>query len=38
LHLRGPNGAKDEFLLAVTTQNLRKSAEFIPLPAPNFVA
>jgi hypothetical protein len=26
LRLRGPNGAKDEFLLAATVQNLRKLA------------
>jgi hypothetical protein len=37
LRLRGPNGAKDEFLLAATAQNLRKMAKLItilPLPAP----
>jgi Transposase DDE domain len=34
LRLRGPNGAKDEFLLAATAQNLRKLAKPIPLPAP----
>jgi hypothetical protein len=33
LRLRGPNGAKDEFLLAATAQNLRKLAKLIPLPA-----
>ena len=33
LRLRGPSGAKDEFLLAVTAQNLRKLAKLIPLPA-----
>jgi transposase len=38
LRLRGPNGAKDEFLLAATAQNLRKLAKLIPLPAPNFAA
>lgn len=27
LRLRGPNGAKDEFLLAATAQNLRKLAK-----------
>lgn len=32
--LRGPNGAKDEFLLAATAQNLRKLAKLIPMPAP----
>ena len=31
LRLRGPNGAKDEFLMAATAQNLRKLA--MPLPA-----
>ncbi|WP_184060893.1 transposase, partial [Sphingomonas aerophila] len=34
LRLRGPNGAKDEFLLAATAQNLRKMAKLIPLTAP----
>ena len=37
LRLRGPNGAKDEFLLAATAQNFRKMAKLItmsPLPAP----
>jgi hypothetical protein len=38
LRLRGPNGAKDEFLLAATAQNLRKLAKLVPLPAPNFAA
>ena len=32
LRLRGPTGAKDEFLLAATAQNLRKLAKLIPLP------
>jgi hypothetical protein len=32
LCLRGPNGAKDEFLLAATAQNLRKMAKIIPMP------
>jgi len=36
LRLRGPNGAKDEFLLAATAQNLRKLAKLIPFPAPIF--
>jgi transposase len=36
LRLRGPSGAKDEFLLAATAQNLRKLAKLIPLPAPSF--
>jgi transposase len=34
LRLRGPNGARDEFLLAATAQNLRKLAKLMPLPAP----
>ncbi len=34
LRLRGPNGAKDEFLLAAAAQNLRKLAKLIPMPAP----
>ena len=29
LRLRGPNGAKDEFLLAATAQNLRKMAKLL---------
>jgi len=36
LRLRGPNGARDEFLLAATAQNLRKLAKLVPLPAPAF--
>jgi transposase len=32
LRLRGPNGAKDEFILAATAQNLRKLAKIIPMP------
>jgi hypothetical protein len=36
LRLRGPSGAKDEFLLAATAQNLRKLAKIIPLPTPIF--
>jgi transposase len=31
LRLRGPNGARDEFLLAATAQNLRKMAKLIPV-------
>jgi hypothetical protein len=31
-----PNGAKDEFLLAATAQNLRKLAKLIPFPEPAF--
>ena len=34
LRLRGPNGARDEFHLAATAQNLRKLAKLIPMPAP----
>jgi aminoglycoside phosphotransferase (APT) family kinase protein len=34
LRLRGPNGARDAFLLAATAQNLRKLAKLIPMPAP----
>jgi len=34
LRLRGPNGARDEFLLAATAQNLRKRANLIPMPQP----
>lgn len=35
LRLRKPNGAKDEFLLAATAQNLRKLAKLFPgAPAP----
>jgi hypothetical protein len=33
LRLRGPYGAKDEFLLAATAQNLRKLAKIIPTAA-----
>lgn len=33
LRLRGPNGAKDEFLMAATAQNLRKLAKLVPQPA-----
>src|SRR6185437_4681679 len=34
LRLRGPNGARDEFHLAATAQNLRKLAKLIPARAP----
>jgi transposase len=34
LRLRGPNGARDEFLLAATAQNFRKLAKLIPMPQP----
>jgi transposase len=33
LRLRGPNGARDEFHLAATVQNLRKLAKLVPVPA-----
>jgi len=32
LRLRGPNGARDEFTLAATAQNLRKMAKLISMP------
>jgi transposase len=34
LRLRGPCGARDEFLLAATAQNLRKLAKLIPAQTP----
>ena len=34
LRLRGPNGARDELLLAATVQNLSKIAKLIPEPTP----
>ena len=34
LGLRGPRGARDEFLLAATAQNLRKLAKLIPQVPP----
>ena len=34
LRLRGPCGARDEFLLAATAQNLRKMAKLIPMMQP----
>ena len=34
LRLRGPCGARDEFLLAATAQNLRKLAMLVPVPSP----
>lgn len=33
LRLRGPNGARDEFLFAATAQNLQKLAKLVPNPA-----
>ena len=35
LRLRGPRGARDEFLLAATAQNLRKLAKFLIRPPPD---
>jgi hypothetical protein len=32
LRLRGPNGARDEFVFAAAAQNLRKLAKLIPMP------
>jgi hypothetical protein len=34
LRLRGPNGARDEFLLAATAQNLRRMAKYLTIPPP----
>jgi hypothetical protein len=34
LRLRGPCGARDEFLFAATAQNLRKMAKLIAMPIP----
>jgi transposase len=34
LRLRGPNGARDEFLLAATAQNLRRMARYLSIPPP----
>jgi hypothetical protein len=34
LRLRGPTGARDEFILAATAQNLRKMAKLVPMPTP----
>jgi hypothetical protein len=36
--VRGPNGARDEFLLAATAQNLRKLAKLVAVPAPAFAS
>ena len=38
LRLRGPCGARDEFLLAATAQNLRKMAKLMPAGAPPLAA
>lgn len=32
LRLRGTNGARDEFHLAATAQNLQKLAKLLPVP------
>ena len=34
LRLRDRNGARDEFHLAATAQNLRTLAKLVPMPAP----
>ena len=34
LRLRGPTGARDEFLLAATVQNLRRLAKLAAIPPP----
>ena len=34
LRLRGPTGARDEFILVATAQNLRKMAKLVPMPRP----
>jgi transposase len=36
LRLRGPRGARDEFLLAATAQNLRKLAKLLIRPPPDY--
>ena len=36
LRLRGPSGARDEFMLAATAENLRKLAKVVRLPTPVF--
>ena len=38
LRLRGPCGARDEFLLAAIAQNLRKLAKLVGLPPPDGVS
>ncbi len=38
LRLRGPSGAKDEFLLAAIAQNLRKLAKLIEPPPPSTIS
>ena len=34
LRFRGPNGARDQFHLAATAQNLRRLAKLVPMHAP----
>src|SRR5947208_16208333 len=34
LRVRGPNGARDEYHLAATAQNLRKLAKLMPIRTP----
>lgn len=38
LRLRGPSGARDEFLLAATAQNLRKMAKLMLMRTPPLAA
>lgn len=38
LRLRGPSGARDEFLLAATAQNLRRLAKLRPPAGPMIAA
>jgi hypothetical protein len=38
LRLRGPSGARTEFLLAATVQNLRKLAKLVPVPPSQIAA
>jgi len=38
LRLRGLTGARDEFLLAATVQNLRRLANLAPIPPPRSMA
>jgi hypothetical protein len=38
LRLRGPTGAKDEFLLTATVQNLRRLAKLASIPPPRPMA
>jgi hypothetical protein len=38
LRLRAPDGARTEFLLAATVQNLRKLAKLVPVPPSQIAA